>query len=251
MTRRPSRRAILLGAALAISAVAIGWPLFASAATAVAWQEHAGPVLAAAILPVALALLLDDLIRTEFGPRVIAVVAALAALAAMLRLVSPGVAGIEPIWLVVLVAGRALGAAEGFAVGVSAILASALATGGVGPWLPYQMAVAGAIGVGAGWLPRSRKGERWWLAGYGALSGLLFGVLMNLWFWPTAIGLSDAVALDFADNPLERVASLIRFSILTSLGWDAPRAVLNAVLVLLAGGRLLKAVRRVGLASTA
>jgi len=39
-------------------------------------------------------------------------------------------------------------AAMGGALG---ILVSALATGGVGPWLPYQLFAAGWVGMGAGW----------------------------------------------------------------------------------------------------
>ena len=30
-----------------------------------------------------------------------------------------------------------------------------LITGGVGPWLPFQMIAAGWVGFGAGWLPRA------------------------------------------------------------------------------------------------
>lgn len=240
-----NRRFWLLATSVTLGVVALGWPLFADSASATNWSDHAGPVLAAATIPIAIALLLDDLIRIEFGARTVAVVTGLAALATVVRMVSPGVAGIEPIWLVLLVAGRALGAAEGFAVAIIAMLASALAMGGIGPWLPYQMSVAGWIALGAGLLPRSQRFEIWILAIYGAFSGFLFGWLMNLWFWPTAVGLSDVIALDYADSPLERMAALTRFTILTSIGWDAPRAIVTAVLVLIAGRRLIASVRRV------
>ena len=51
-------------------------------------------------------------------------------------------------------AGYIFGARFGFLLGVMTLLVSALLTGGVGPWLPYQMFTAGWIGLTSGWLPR-------------------------------------------------------------------------------------------------
>ena len=42
----------------------------------------------------------------------------------------------------------------GFALGSTTLFASALLTGGVGPWLPFQMLAASWVGLGAGLLPR-------------------------------------------------------------------------------------------------
>lgn len=232
-------RPAALAAAVALGSVVLGWPLFATS------QLALPPAVTTLVVPLALAVLIDDLVRTDFDARNTAVLASLIALAAIARMVSPGVAGIEPIWVVLIVAGRALGAAAGFAIGVGAIATSALMTGGVGPWLPYQMILAGWIAMGAGWLPRAEgPAERWWLAGYGAVAGVLFGWGMNLWFWPSATSLQPGLALDYADSPLERLGALVQFSAMTSLGFDLPRAALTATLLLLAAPRLLRGIRR-------
>lgn len=230
-------RAAALTVATALSVATVGWPLFAVSAPALSW-------LTALVLPVAVVLLINDLVE-GFAARQLAVSIGLVAVAVAVRALSPGVSGLEPIWLVVIVAGRALGASAGFVIGSGAVFASAIATGGVGPWLPHQMALAGLIGIGAGLLPRNQGAERWLLAGYGAVAGLLFGWGMNLWFWPTAHGLQPALALDLSAPLSERAAALVRFSLATSLGFDLPRAALTAALLLTLSPRLLASVRRI------
>lgn len=228
----------------------LGWPLIAPDAQAVDWQTQATPFLSSLLLPVIVAIIINDLVAADFGPRLTAVIAALIALGVALRLVSPGAGGIEPIWLVVLLAGRALGAAAGFSVGAGAIALSAVATGGVGPWLPFQMMAAGWVGLGAGLLPRLRgRAEVGFLAGYGFASGIAFGWVMNLWFWPSAIGLQSGLAFDPTADFGARVAGLIRFSLTTSLGFDLPRAAVSALLIMLVGRRLLAVIRRVAVPS--
>jgi len=52
--------------------------------------------------------------------------------------------------IVMIIGGRVLGPGFGFVLGLLAMLGSALVTGGVGPWLPFQMLGAAWIGLGAG-----------------------------------------------------------------------------------------------------
>ena len=77
------------------------------------------------------------------------------------------------------------GRAFGFVQGALTLFASALLIGGVGPWLPFQMIAAAWIGYLAGCLPpwRGRR-ELLMLAAYGAVAGLLYGLIMDMWFWP-------------------------------------------------------------------
>ena len=56
--------------------------------------------------------------------------------------------------MLLIVAGRAFGPAFGFVFGSLALVTGALVTGGVGPWLPFQMLGAGWVALGAGLLPR-------------------------------------------------------------------------------------------------
>ena len=51
-----------------------------------------------------------------------------------------------------ILGGYVFGARFGFLFGAFALLVSALITGGVGPWLPYQMFAAGWMGLSAGGL---------------------------------------------------------------------------------------------------
>jgi energy-coupling factor transport system substrate-specific component len=145
------------------------------------------------------------------------------------------------------VAGRVLGPGVGFVGGALALLTGALLTGGVGPWLPFQMICAGAIGLGAGLLPGrpGARSERWVLAGYALTSGVIFGVFMNLWFWPF-LGANAPTGMGFVPGAsvTENVGHYAVFYLATSLAWDVPRGVLNAVLVTVAGPALLRVFRR-------
>jgi energy-coupling factor transport system substrate-specific component len=92
-------------------------------------------------------------------------------------------------------AGRVFGPGFGFVLGNVAMFASAVLTGGGGPWLPFQMLAAGWIGLGAGLLPRFQgRGELAMLAGYGFFAGVGYGFVMNLWFWPFATSQTGAAA---------------------------------------------------------
>jgi energy-coupling factor transport system substrate-specific component len=176
----------------------------------------------------------------------IALLGVMAAVIAALRPLGGGIAGLEPIWMVLILGGRALGPGFGFSLGAISLFASALLTGGVGPWLPFQMLAAAWVGLGAGLLPRvTGKRELAMLAAYGAAISLLYGLLMNLWFWPFVSGLPEQIAF-VAGSPVgENLAHWIRFTLITSLGYDIPRAVLTVVLILIAGKPVLLALRRV------
>ena len=180
--------------------------------------------------------------------KTVALLGVLVAIDASLRLL-PSVLGASPIFLLIILVGATFGATLGFQMGTMTLLLSALLTGGIGPWLPFQMIVAGWVGLSAGWLPhgRSARGRVVALALFGAAWGLVFGVLMNLWFWPyTApgveadIGLYWTPGLSFAET-VERYA---RFYLVTSLPFDAFRAVGNVALMLALGPAVLRLLER-------
>ena len=78
-----------------------------------------------------------------------------------------GVGGFSPIFFLVLVAGYEFGASYGFLVGAFSLLVSALVTGGIGPWLPYETFAVGWMGAAAGLagstVRRLRPARRGWL----------------------------------------------------------------------------------------
>ena len=144
--------------------------------------------------------------------------------------------------------GAAFGARFGLLLGMCTMAVSAFITGGIGPWLPFQMLALGWMGAGAGLLsrrdPRPRRARRGRvaLAVYAWVWGFLYGAIMNLWFWPFQRGgaLSWYPGLGFTDT-LHRYWS---FYVATSLGWDAATALANALLVLILGVPVLRSLRR-------
>jgi energy-coupling factor transport system substrate-specific component len=108
------------------------------------------------------------------------------------------------------------------------------------------MFAAAWVGVGAALLPPLRgRAEVGMLAAYGAGVGIAVGTLLNLWFWPFTTGLPSNVAY-VGGAPLgELLHRLFAFSVLTSLGYDIPRAILTATLLFIAAAPLLRALRRV------
>ena len=92
-----------------------------------------------------------------------ALLAAIAAIDAALRLVLvTGLGGFSPIFFLILAAGYVYGPSYGFLAGSVALLASAVATGGIGPWLPYEMVGCGFVGLVAGLAGLRRSGPVTW-----------------------------------------------------------------------------------------
>lgn len=239
------RTALLLALVTSVGIVAFFWPFLAQPGSAVLGHSQDAPWLFALLLPLLLALVLAEISDGGLDSRGIAMLGVLAAIAAALRPVGAGTVGFEPIWAVIILGGRALGPGFGFVLGNVALFASALITGGVGPWLPFQMIAAGWLGFGAGMLPRaSRRREVWLLVGYAAVASVAYGFLMNLWFWPWGAGSTSGLSFDPNAGPLENVHTWMLFNLATSLGYDLPRAVVVAALVGVTAGPVLATLRR-------
>jgi len=90
---------------------------------------------------------------------------------------------------------------------------------------------------------RGARGEVVVLAVFAGGWGLLYGVIINLWFWPflTGLGASGwAPGLSLAEG-IKRYAL---YYLVTSLVWDAMRVLGNAALVAVFGAATLRALRR-------
>ncbi|MEV0847055.1 ECF transporter S component [Streptomyces sp. NPDC049954] len=248
-------RAVRLGpralAALAlislVGVMAFGWPLLADGASGVAHSGDA-PWLFAALLPLLLAVVVAAIADGGLDAKAVAMLGVLAAAGAALRPLGAGTAGIEPMFFLMVLSGRVLGPGFGFVLGAVSMFASALLTGGVGPWMPFQMLSMGWVGMGAGLLPGARtlRGlrELLLLAAYGAVSAVLYGTVMNLQGWPYIGGMSTGVSFVPGDPLGENLSRFLAYCLATSLGWDLPRAVLTVVLSLTLGPAVLKALRR-------
>ncbi|HEU4511578.1 MAG TPA: ECF transporter S component [Nocardioidaceae bacterium] len=239
------RSAVALGLVSAIGLVAFFWPFFVEPGAALD-SSHSGdaPFLFVAILPLLAAIVLAELTSGAMDAKSVAMLGMLAAVGGALRALGPGTAGLEPTFAVIILGGRVFGRGFGFVLGATTLFAGALITGGVGPWLPFQMMAAGWVGFLAGCLPPARgRTEVVILAGYAAAAGLAFGLVMNIWFWPFA-SYGPEVSYVAGDPVLDNVRRYAVFYLTTSLLWDVGRSVMSLLLLLLAGSALLRALRR-------
>lgn len=239
------RTGIALALTSAIGCTAFVWPLLIGRGSVLA-QNAAAPIVLAGVL---LAVVLVSLVALGDGridAKTVSMLGLLAAIGAVLRPLSAGSAGVEFVFLFVILGGRVFGAGFGFALGSITLFVSALLTGGFGPWLPFQMIAASWMGMGAGLLPRKLRGalEVVTLAAVAAVSGFLFGQLMNLSFWPFTLGPNTALSFVAGAPLLENLHRFALFSLTTSLGWDLLRATVLALGVTLLGRPVLSALRR-------
>ncbi|WP_211262452.1 ECF transporter S component [Nitriliruptor alkaliphilus] len=245
---RPRAAAALVLSSV-IGLIAFAWPLLVSADAPIATIGDA-TLLFGLLLPLVLAVVMAELTEGGMDARTVAMLGVLAAAGAALRPLGTGVAGFEPIFFLLVIAGRAYGPGFGFALGATTLFASALVTAGVGPWLPFQMLGAAWVAAGAGLLPRRLTGraELVVLAGYGMAAGLLYGLLLNLTVWPFLLRSDTITAVSFVagDAVLDNLRRFVAFTLATSLGFDIPRALLTGTLVLVTGRPILRALRRAG-----
>lgn len=234
------------------------------------------------ILGVSLVALFALMGALRLNAKRVAVLGVLCAINSVLRLVEtlilPLPGGFSPMFLLIILAGYAYGARFGFLLGAFSLLTSALATGGVGPWLPFQMFGAGWVGLTAGLLgkmkhaeSRIENGEKrstlssffipaslrfggrglhskfdlFLLLPFGFVWGFLYGAILNLYFWPlidAGAGQSWQAGLGIG-SALGRYAA---FYAATSLWWDATSAIGNVALLAWLGMPILRALRRFG-----
>ncbi|MFD5276108.1 ATP-binding cassette domain-containing protein [Pseudarthrobacter sp. NPDC058362] len=250
---KPRRIRMPRGAELAILAaanlLALGafcWPLLATALP----QDAAAalPYAALAIAPLAVVAVVVSLDGSVRSAHTVALLGVLAAVGTAVRVASTGVGGVEAVFILLILAGRAFGPRFGMLLGAATIAVSSALWGGIGPWTPFQIFACAWVGAGAGLLPRRvrGRGELWMLCGYGAVASYLFGLLTNLWFWPFAVGAGTGISY-LPGAPLEtNLASFLLYSLVTSTaGWDTVRAVTTIVGIILVGRAVLAAFRRV------
>ncbi|WP_051704763.1 ECF transporter S component [Glycomyces sp. NRRL B-16210] len=242
-----ARLALVLAAGFGL--VAMSWPLLTTPGGALT-ETTSGPWLFALLLPLVTAAVLMQLSDGGLDARAVAMLGVMSAVVAAVRPFGAGAAGVETVFFLIILAGRVFGAGFGFILGCTGLFASALLTGGVGPWMPFQMFAAAFVGLGAGLLPRTgtdtrggRAAELVLLAAYAVVSSILYGLLLNLSFWPFAITQGNLAYVP-GGGIGENLPRLFAYSLATSLGWDIGRAITTAVLIALTGPLLLRVLRR-------
>jgi energy-coupling factor transport system substrate-specific component len=239
---RPRAR-LAIALASVIGLVAFWWPFVIPPGTLA--SNRTAPVLFGALLILTLLVVFAEVADGGIDAKAIAMLGVLSAINAALRPLGAGTAGVETVFFVLVLAGRVFGPGFGFALGSTSLFASALLTGGVGPWMPYQMFGCAWVGMFAGLLPPATgRREIALLAGYGAVAGYVYGLLQSLSFWPFATDPGSSIAYAPGLSLTEQLHRFLVFDTTTSLGWDTGRAVTTAVLVALTGPAALSAFRR-------
>jgi energy-coupling factor transport system substrate-specific component len=159
--------------------------------------------------------------------RELAVVATLGAAAAAGRVLFAAIPGVQPVTVVAIIAGAALGARAGAATGALAAFSSNFFLG-QGIWTPQQMLGWGLCGV-AGALLAPGLRNRWVLAGVAAVLGFAFSVTMDVWLW-----------WGFLPHTVPSLAAVVG----RGLWFDTAHALGNVVIALAAGPELRRLLDR-------
>lgn len=232
---------VLLAAGLAW----LCWPVWGSgSAPTFAQAEEEAPFVMAALVAGLVAL--GAAVWHDGGRRAsaLAPVAGLVVLDCVVRSVlSPGLGGVEFVFVVPLLAGAALGAPSGFLVGAGAAIASTVLVSEPSSALPVQALVWGLVGAAAGALRPLPSTPAWLLAVPTAFAlGIGVGFLFNLPGWSYTAG---STTTHFAPGlpPGEVISRLWQHGLATSFVLDATRGAVTALGVAALGLPILRALR--------
>lgn len=205
------------------------------------FSQSSFPIMVSLIIMLCLVVVFIETQSSLLDSKMIAFLGILIAINAGLRFLEnaiPGPGAISPVFFLIILTGYFFGGRIGFLMGALTMFVSGLITGGVGPWLPGQMIAAGWVGQFSAWLKPVIKKLEWegkfWeiliLCIHGAFWGLLYGAIMNLWYWPfigTVPGQSWLNSAGFSGN-LQRYAA---YYFTTSFIWDITRAIGNILIL--------------------
>src|SRR5207302_6308702 len=160
-----------------------------------------------------------------------------------------GLEGFTPIFFLILVAGYVCGPSFGFLCGATSLLVSAVATGGIGAWLPYEAIACGWVGMIAGLAGLRRRDRVTWrdvavLAAVGFIAGYAYGAVLDMWDWTVFYRGAATFGFNPGASPGVLAARFADFYVATSLLYDTFRAVGNALLVILLAPAVIAALQR-------
>lgn len=236
-----AKNALVLSISSVCSIAGFVWPFFYAGKDLPRTQFFFLIAISAAFI-----LVIIEISSARLDAKSVALLGVLAALISALRPLGAGAVGIEPMWFVLILSARVFGASFGFLLGIISMFASALLTGGLGPWLGYQMFAAAWIAMAAGLLPKrvSGKSEIAMLLVFGALAAGAFGMLMDLQFWPWALVSNTQLSYIPGGSISENFGRFITFHFASAMAWDIPRAIFTCALIAFTGPSVLSALRR-------
>ncbi len=212
------------------------------------------PLMVSLIIILCLLILFYETQAMLLDSKIIAFLGVLIAINAALRFLEnaiPGPAGFSPTFFLIILTGYFFGSRIGFLMGAMTMFVSGLITGGVGPWLPGQMITAGWVGQSAAVLKLFNKKTQWQgkapeivtLAVFGAIWGLVYGMIMNLWFWPFLAGAPGQIWLQSANIGIN-FQRYLAYYLATSLVWDVTRAIGNILITSVMAKPVIKILKR-------
>jgi energy-coupling factor transport system substrate-specific component len=221
------------------------WPLFIT--SNISTEATTAQTVFILLMPLTLVIVLIEFATGDISSKHLALLGVLIALNAVIRLLGAGTAGIETAFFLVILGAYVFGSGFGFILGAGSIFVSALLTGGIGPWLPFQMMGAALIGLGAGLIPHATKKwlEKLNLIVYAVIASFTYGALMTLWNWPYLAGTGTQISYVAGAPLLDNLTRFLQYEIVTGgLVWDTGRAITTSVLILLTGSALIATLSR-------
>jgi len=233
----------------AVGVAAFLYPFWLPSSTIDVDAAHAGdaPIVAGLVGLLALGAVMLEIRRGTMNGATVAILGVLSAAAGMMKLLDlPG--GGSGLFFLLILGGAAFGPRFGFLLGLSSFAVGAVLTGGIGPWLPFQMLALAWMGAGAGVVGLAVRRLPAWaevgaLVAYGWMWGFVYGAILNLWFWPWFAGdsqLSWRPGLSVG----ETLSHYWSFYVATSLAWDAAGATANALATAVLARPVLRSLRR-------
>lgn len=227
------------------SLLMFAWPLLIAQSTTSETQLAQSVFIV--LMPLTLLLILVEFATGDISSKQLALLGVLVALNAVIRLFGAGTAGIETSFFLIILGAYVFGSGFGFILGASSIFVSALLTGGVGPWLPFQMMGAALVGLGAGLIPHVKRTwlTKLYLVIYAVIASFVYGALMTLWNWPYLAGTGTQISYVAGDPLAANLTRFLQYEIVTGgLLWDTGRAITTSLLILLTGTALIATLKR-------
>ena len=261
MQLRPGRSNLALSGIILTLTTLLGvwafiFPFFVPPRATEEIGSHAAdaPLVFLLVTGLCLVAIVADMETRSMDSKTVALLGVLIATNSLLRpLQGPG--GFSVFLILPILCGYVFGGLFGFLLGALSVAVSAIFTGGVGPWMPFQMLAVGWVGLSSAALPQrimstllNGRVERWLISVWGVAAGLIFGVVMNLWFWPYMAVETSGLTPDQVWRPgaglLEAIERYGAFYLATSLAWDVWRSAGNALLLIFIGPPILRLFRR-------
>ncbi len=168
--------------------------------------------------------------RKSVSTKRLILIASMTALSVLGRILFTPIPGFKPVTAMVVITALYFGGEVGFLTGSLCALISNFWFG-QGPWTPFQMFSWGLLGLLAGLLADPLKRSKILLAVYGAVSGVLYSALMDVWTVLLADGYFN----------LSRYAA----TLVSSLPFTAIYAVSNLIFLLLFSKPIGKILERI------